>query len=280
MPQPFKNAVMTRAGALLLTRAQAGEIKMEFTRIAVGDGQYLEDEKTFSALQDMTGLKALKNSYGLSSIEVYSEHSVKITALITNQDPAGGGCLIHEGYFINEMGLFAKVKDGGEDTEVLYSIAVINGDCGDFMPPFNGFSAAQIMQEYYATVSNSAEVTIQTGGAFVLRQDFDLLKKHVGKKIEELEKKIEELEARPKIWQGTAAEHAEAFEKGEVRVGDFVIISNDPDGGTAGGDDGEGTDTEPGAGTGDAGAGAVQDGGMPDTEPDDGQQSLREDVEK
>ena len=32
MPQPFNNAVMTNAGARLLTRAQAGEIKIEFTR--------------------------------------------------------------------------------------------------------------------------------------------------------------------------------------------------------------------------------------------------------
>lgn len=31
MPQPFNNAVMTNAGARLLTRAQAGEIKIEFT---------------------------------------------------------------------------------------------------------------------------------------------------------------------------------------------------------------------------------------------------------
>ena len=38
MPQPFNNAVMTNAGARLLTRAQAGEIKIEFTRIAVGNG--------------------------------------------------------------------------------------------------------------------------------------------------------------------------------------------------------------------------------------------------
>ena len=40
MPQPFNNAVMTNAGARLLTRAQAGEIKIEFTRIAVGNGNY------------------------------------------------------------------------------------------------------------------------------------------------------------------------------------------------------------------------------------------------
>lgn len=51
MPQPFNNAVMTNAGARLLTRAQAGEIKIEFTRIAVGNGNYTAAEKTLDALQ-------------------------------------------------------------------------------------------------------------------------------------------------------------------------------------------------------------------------------------
>lgn len=75
--------------------------------------------------------------------------------------------------------------------------------------------------------------------------------------IGELTKRIEELEARPKIWRGTAAEHAEALEKGEVRVGDLVIIPDDPDDGTAGGegadtdtDAGEGADTDTGTDTG------------------------------
>ena len=45
MPQPFNNAVMTNAGARLLTRAQAGEIKIEFTRIATGNGSYTAAEK-------------------------------------------------------------------------------------------------------------------------------------------------------------------------------------------------------------------------------------------
>ena len=30
MPQPFNNAIMTNVGARLLTKAQAGEIKIEF----------------------------------------------------------------------------------------------------------------------------------------------------------------------------------------------------------------------------------------------------------
>ncbi len=181
MPQPFKNAVITNDGARLLTRAQAGEIKIEFTRMAVGNGEYSTSEKTLESLQNMGGLKSLKNSFPLSSIDVYSDHSVKISALITNQDPATEQILINEGYFINEMGLFAREKDEDNSTEVLYSIAVTAGENGDFMPPYNGFNPVHIIQDYYATVNNSAEVTIQAGtGAVVLIDEFLKLKEQLG----------------------------------------------------------------------------------------------------
>ena len=171
MPQPFNNAVMTNAGARLLTRAQAGEIKIEFTRIAVGDGNYTAAEKTLEALQKQTALKSLKNSYTLSDIEVFSDYSVKVTALITNQDPVTGQTLVNAGYYINEMGLFAKVKDSTDSTEVLYSITTTTGDNGDFMPPYNGYNPAQITQDYFATVNNSAEITIVSTGAALLAED-------------------------------------------------------------------------------------------------------------
>lgn len=171
MPQPFNNAVMTNAGARLLTRAQAGEIKIEFTRIAVGNGEYTADEKTLAALQKQTALKSLKNSYTLSDIDVFSDYSVKVTALITNQDPVTGQTLVTAGYYINEMGLFAKEKDGEDSTEVLYSITTTSGENGDFMPPYNGYNPAQITQDYFATVNNSAEVTIVSTGAALLAED-------------------------------------------------------------------------------------------------------------
>ena len=100
MPQPFGSAIMTNAGAALLTKVQSGACKMQFTRMAIGDGVYAADEKTVSALQQQTGLKSLRNAYGLSSVEVYTEHSVKVTALITNQDPVTEETLISEGYYI------------------------------------------------------------------------------------------------------------------------------------------------------------------------------------
>lgn len=180
MPQPFKNAVMTNAGANLLTRAQLGSTQIEFTRMATGNGTYNEDEKRLDALQQQESLKSEKNSYALSSIHIHTEKSIKITALITNQDPDTEETLVEEGYYINEVGLYAKELGGDSSTEVLYSISVTSGENGDFMPPYNGFSPAQIIQDYYVTVNNSAEVTIKSGmGAVALADDLQNLNRAV-----------------------------------------------------------------------------------------------------
>lgn len=176
MPQPFNNAVMTNGGARLLTRAQAGEIKIGFTRIVTGSGTYTAAEKELAALQARTALKAQKNSYALSDIDVYSDHSVKVTALITNQDPVTKETLVSQGYYINEMGLYAKPKGEDDSAEVLYSITVTAGENGDFMPPYNGYNPAQIIQDYFATVDNSGNATINSTGAALLVEDANKLR--------------------------------------------------------------------------------------------------------
>lgn len=175
MPQLFNNAVMTNKGANLLVRAQAGQIKLQFTRMAVGNGTYASSEKTIQALQKATKLKSQKNTYALSAVNVYSEHSVKATALITNYDSVKQSVLVSAGYYINEIGLFAKPQGAADSEEVLYSIAVVAGDNGDFMPPYNGYNPAQIVQDYYATVDNSTQVTIQTAGAALLASEANII---------------------------------------------------------------------------------------------------------
>lgn len=160
MPQIYNSAVMTDSGLRMLTRAQAGEIKIQFTRIVTGNGVYEKLHKSPEILQKSVELRSLQNSYALSSAQMISDNCVKLSAFITNQDPATGQILVTEGYYINEMGLYAKEKNGADDTEVLYSIAVTVAEKGDYMPPYNGHSPAQIIQEYYAVVSNSTEVTI------------------------------------------------------------------------------------------------------------------------
>lgn len=176
MPQPFNNAVMTNAGARLLTRAQAGEIKIELTRIVTGNGNYTAAEKTLAALQERTALKSQKNSYPLSDIDIFSDYSVKVTALITNQDLVTRKTLVTQGYYINEMGLYGKPAGADDSAEVLYSITVTAGENGDFMPPYNGYNPAQIIQDYFATVDNSAQVTINSTGAALLAEDANKLR--------------------------------------------------------------------------------------------------------
>ena len=175
MPQLFNNAVLTDKGAKLLVRAQAGEIKLQFTRMATGNGTYTASEKTVQSLQKAIKLKAQKNTYALSRVSVYSEHSVKLTALITNYDPVKETILVSTGYYINEIGIFAKPQGAADTEEVLYSIAVVAGDTGDFMPPYNGYNPAQIVQDYYATVDNSTQVTIKTAGAALLAEDANVI---------------------------------------------------------------------------------------------------------
>ncbi len=193
MPQPFNTAVITDNGAQLLTRAHAGEVKVEFTRIVIGNGSYSEEERSVTALQKRTALKSQKNSYPLSDVVVHSEHSVKVTALITNQDPITGEAIINDGYYINEMGLYAKVKGGDDSTEILYSITTTTGENGDFMPPYNGYNPAQIIQDYYATVSNSKEVTICTDNqAVALAEDIEEIRRKLDEDMGEVREELAE----------------------------------------------------------------------------------------
>lgn len=208
MPQLYNNAVITDAGLVLLDRVQAGTASIQFTRMVTGDGTYTTDEKTSSALQKYTGLKSEKNSYPLSSVSIAPNGGVKLAALITNQDPASGTTLVSEGYYINEIGLFAREKDGADSTEVLYSITVARGDNGDYMPPYGGDTPVQIVQEYHAKVSNTTSVTINSAGAVMLAEDaqreFEDLKRMIGEggAIEDKTLTFEEAEARENIASG------------------------------------------------------------------------------
>ena len=161
MPQPFRNAVITDGGANLLTRAQAGETKIKFTRIAVGNGTYTQEEKELAPMQVLQALKAEKNSYPVSDLEVQTDHSVKVTALITNMEQQTHKNLVEQGYYINEIGLFARLSDDSDTEEILYSIAVTAGEHGDFMPPYNGIFPCRITQDWIIAVDNAANVTVE-----------------------------------------------------------------------------------------------------------------------
>lgn len=173
MPQPFERAVMTRDGEDLLTKAAAGDCKIEYVRIAIGNGDYTHEEKAVSALKERKTLKSEKNSYAFSNVSIENEKCIMLTALLTNQDPLTLETLVTAGYYINEVGIFAREAGEESDQEVLYSICVTASETGngDYMPPYNGENRAEITQDYIISVDNSAEIMVNVKGTYFLAED-------------------------------------------------------------------------------------------------------------
>ena len=161
----FYAAVMTNAGAALLAAAIAGTAKIEFTTLVAGDGEYTESERTVAALQARTALKSQKQSVAFSSVVVESDTSVHLTAALDNSE-------LTTGYYVREVGLYAKNALLVGDTPILYSITV--AQVADYLPPYNGLTPTSIIEEYFATVDNSANITITGGsGAYALADDLN-----------------------------------------------------------------------------------------------------------
>lgn len=168
----FNNAIMTTGGAALLAATTVGTARLKFTKLVTGSGIYTDQEKTRGSLQDRTSLKAQKQEFPFSSITMASETCVKLVALISN-------AALSTGYYVNEVGIYA-VDELDEDADpVLYSIAIAN--VADYLPPYNGLTPSTITQEYFATVDNALEVTIQTKtGAVALVEDLEALETKLG----------------------------------------------------------------------------------------------------
>ena len=166
----FGKAVLTAAGFKLLNDAISGKSRLEFTRIALGDGAYTDEQKTPAVLQTMTALRSEKQSYPITSKSAVSDKAVKLTALLTNWDQVTGEALVTEGFHQNEIGLFCKAV-GDDTSEVLYSVAV--ADDGTIMPAFNGKNPTQIRQSFVVSVDNTDNITVKISLGYIVDDKLD-----------------------------------------------------------------------------------------------------------
>lgn len=157
----FNAAVLTAKGIALLAKAQAGQTNIEFTKAASGDGSYEAEE----SLLTVEALKAQRQEFPINKVSVVNDATVIVKFLITNEQNAGN---LSEGYYVKEVGIFATDPDEGE---ILYAIATAVENQWDYMPAYNGLLPAAITVEFFAEVSNAAEVTIRSDGAYLLVED-------------------------------------------------------------------------------------------------------------
>ncbi len=165
MAQTFENAVLTDDGIALLTRVQANECSMTFTKVVLGSGSYTsEASKEISVLQQMTQLKSEEQEADVTSCEVKSETAVKVTATVTNEN-------VSTGYYWNEVGVYAKASD--QSTAILYAIAVTSAGedeswHGDYIPAYDSLTPVTIIQAFVLSVGNSAQVSVTVNGTNVI----------------------------------------------------------------------------------------------------------------
>lgn len=163
----LNSAVLTARGNELLVDAVAGD-KIVFTRMAVGCGVYSDEERERRALEKAVGLKDVRQEFSFSAHRKVSEQCVLLTAVISNRE-------LERSYKITEIGIYGKRL--GDDEDFLCSVAVTRSlDESDTFPPFNGLQECQIVQDYYITISPDAEVSVNTEGACVLREEFENLR--------------------------------------------------------------------------------------------------------
>lgn len=160
-------AVTTDAGLALSADLLTGE-QIEFTKLVTGSGVYDDLEMTRPRLQKAWQIKEPRQKIEFSRVEKVTDNCILLKALISNVN-------LTEGYRMTEIGVYAK-KKGEKGDGILYSISVAREP--DFLPRYNGLAAVEIIEEYYITVSDAAEVLLQAGsGAAVLAEDLEKLKK-------------------------------------------------------------------------------------------------------
>lgn len=158
MLEVYKN-LLTELGSDLHARTIAGE-QMQITRFQIGNGSYSGTESE-AVLARMTALKSPKNSYGVSRVEEANQATCKLTLVATNEE-------ILAGYYVTEIGIFAK---GQDNVEILYSIIIADPAHPDWMSAYNSVAPGSLRYFDYISVGNAANVTIAPGSGGVLTLD-------------------------------------------------------------------------------------------------------------
>lgn len=137
----FKTAVVTDKGQALLTKCITGTANLEFTKVALSEN-VLADE-----LEKLTSIGTIKQSSGTPTVTKGSTE-IKVSAAFSNAS-------LTSGYYIRNIGVFAKDPDEGE---ILYSISV--AEELDWMPAFTNRGETSVSVSVVTAVSNVEDITI------------------------------------------------------------------------------------------------------------------------
>lgn len=165
----FNEAVLTKKGIELLAKAQAADGKITLTKAVTGAGTHSGD------LSECTALTDQRQEFPLETVTVQNKTNVFVKFIITNHPVSGGD--LNEGYYVKEIGLYAK---GSDEEEVLYAIATAIEGQEDYMPSYNSLLPSTITIEFLTEVANAETVTIVMNDKKYLYDDSTGAKYEIG----------------------------------------------------------------------------------------------------
>ena len=160
----YSRATLTDAGVVLARRMMDDDsIHLTFTGIATGDGHY----STGESLAAKTALKSQKQFFPLSAKKVTEEQVVQLKYIISNVNPDGTPLTV--GYYVREVGVYAQI---GNETAVLYAIAIADEDAADYLPEYDELQPSTITMDWFVTVANTENISIAASpSAYALASD-------------------------------------------------------------------------------------------------------------
>ncbi|MEC2128124.1 phage tail protein [Brevibacillus centrosporus] len=138
----FNGSVLTELGLALLTKAQTGATRIQFTRIGIGDGYPIEDQS------ELTELVHEVLSLDILELKITEDGQSQVTSTLSNKDLAAG-------IYVREIGLFANDPDEGE---ILYAVANA-GALADYIPPSNGIDIVEEIFHFITVIGTAEDVT-------------------------------------------------------------------------------------------------------------------------
>lgn len=149
----YNATVITNAGQNMIASAIAGGQAINFTAVKTSTHVY----PAGTALQNLTSLSDVKQTVAPTSVDVYNNNVVQISARVPNTG-------IATAYLINTIGLFGSA--GGAET----LIAVLTAQTPDEVPAFDAEAPAAFIFNIQMTIQNADEVVFEvndTGTATV-----------------------------------------------------------------------------------------------------------------
>lgn len=167
----FGGLILTNRGRMLQSKAQTG-VKLEYTRIAIGDGQL--------GSTPILGLNNLRHeimSLPITKLVVQSGGKAVVGTIWTNKD-------LEEGFYFREIGVFATDPDVGE---ILYCYANA-GNLAEYVPPGGGSDLIERNLDIVTLVGNATNVTavIDTSLVYATKPELDAVTETLTQEIEEV----------------------------------------------------------------------------------------------